>query len=102
MDPSAVRIADVATAAPIQVPRHGDLENPDEQQRTEPAHKLGAGWDELNEGDTVELSCNGVSAGAAAVEAIGVDRTVLWVWLDGGMGRKMIHASDGVQLKLMT
>jgi hypothetical protein len=26
---------------------------------------------------------------------------VLWVWLDGGMGRKMIHASDGVQLKLM-
>jgi hypothetical protein len=34
------------------------------------------------------------------MDAIGVDRDVLWVWLDGGMARKMVHASDGIQLKL--
>jgi hypothetical protein len=85
----------------VEDPVAGSPECPCQRQDTEFPTLLGSGWHDLDVGDTVELSRQGMSEGLATVDAIGADRTVLWVWLAHGRGRIMIHVSDGVHVMLV-
>lgn len=55
-------------------------------------------WSALREGDRVSvLLAPGFKTGGR-VSAITADRTVVWVDLDGGRGRTLLHCSDGVEI----
>ena len=55
-------------------------------------------WSALREGDRVSvLLAPGVETGGR-VSAITPDRTGVWVDLDGGRGRTLLHCSDGVEI----
>ncbi|MDQ0862991.1 hypothetical protein [Arthrobacter globiformis] len=57
-----------------------------------------ANWSALREGDRVSVRLAlGIETGGL-VSAVTPDRTVVWVDLDGGRGRTLLHCSDGVEI----
>ena len=55
-------------------------------------------WSALREGDRVSVRlAPGIETGGL-VSAVTPDCTVVWVDLDGGRGRTLLHCSDGVEI----
>jgi hypothetical protein len=50
------------------------------------------------EGSHVGLVSRGDEFARGWMETVTADGSAVWVWLDGGGGRRMIHASDGIDL----
>jgi hypothetical protein len=68
----------------------------DEQplRRTDPD----PGWKNLRRGDRVSVrTLPGYETGGL-IDAVTDDHTAVWVDLDGGRGRTLLHCSDGVQI----
>ncbi|MGX9899217.1 hypothetical protein ACW0JT_03665 [Arthrobacter sp. SA17] len=55
-------------------------------------------WKALRQGDRVLVrSAPGFETGGL-VDAVSRDHTTVWVDLDGGRGRTLVHCSDGVEI----
>jgi hypothetical protein len=55
-------------------------------------------WRKLRQGDRVRvLLTPGFEAGGV-VDAVTPDNTVVWINLDGGRGRTLLHCGDGVEI----
>ena len=55
-------------------------------------------WKKLRQGDRVRvLLTPGFEAGGV-VDAVTPDNTVVWINLDGGRGRTLLHCGDGVEI----
>lgn len=63
-------------------------------QRVEPDHH----WRALRQGDRVSLTSAPGFESAGVVDAVTGDATAVWVELDGGRGRTLIHVGDGVPI----
>jgi hypothetical protein len=57
-----------------------------------------AHWKVLKEGDRVRVLLTPGYETGGLVDAITSDYTSVWVNLDGGLGRTMLHCSDGVEI----
>ena len=57
-----------------------------------------AHWSALREGDRVTVRLSPGFETGGHVSAVTQDRTVVWVDLDGGRGRTLLHCSDGVEI----
>ncbi|NUT71539.1 hypothetical protein [Pseudarthrobacter sp. C4D7] len=56
-------------------------------------------WKQLRQGDRVRvLFTPGFEAGGV-VDTITADHTAVWVHLDGGRGRTLLHCADGVDIR---
>ena len=56
-------------------------------------------WRQLRQGDRVSVRlAPGVEA-SGLVDAVTADHSVVWVDLDGGRGRTLLHCSDGVEIR---
>lgn len=58
-----------------------------------------AGWEELLPGTRIEIRVEGRHIGYGTVDAVMPDGSVLWFWLDGGLGRQLVHISDHARLQ---
>lgn len=57
-------------------------------------------WKSLRRGDRVSVrTAPGYETGGL-VDAVMADHTAVWVDLDGGQGRTLLHCSDGVEILL--
>jgi len=63
-------------------------------RRIEPDHH----WRSLRQGDRVSLKLMPGYESAGVVDAVTGDATAVWVELDGGRGRTLVHVSDGVEI----
>ena len=54
-------------------------------------------WAELRPGDQIQIR-DGFYSLTGTVDQIGSNATVIWVHLDRGMGRKLYHCKDDIQL----
>ncbi|MDR6638706.1 hypothetical protein [Paenarthrobacter nitroguajacolicus] len=63
-------------------------------RRIEPDHH----WRSLRQGDRVSLTLTPGYESAGVVDAVTGDATAVWVELDGGRGRTLVHVSDGVAI----
>ncbi|MBU8866383.1 hypothetical protein [Paenarthrobacter aromaticivorans] len=61
-------------------------------RRIEPDHH----WRSLRQGDRVSVTLTPGYESAGIVDAITGDATAVWVELDGGRGRTLVHISDDV------
>ncbi|MCU1531014.1 MAG: hypothetical protein JWO49_585 [Arthrobacter sp.] len=71
-------------------------ENTDDQslRRVDPdAH-----WKSLEQGDRVRVRLSPGYETGGRVDAVTSDHTAVWVDLDGGRGRTLLHCSDGVEI----
>ena len=59
-----------------------------------------AHWKALREGDRVRVRITPGYETGGFVDAITSDYTSVWVNLDDGRGRTMLHCSDGVEIVL--
>ncbi|MCA4133167.1 hypothetical protein [Arthrobacter sp. M4] len=57
-------------------------------------------WKSLRKGDRVTLRLNPGFETGGHVDAVTHDYTVVWVTLDDGRGRQLVHSSDGVEIVL--
>jgi translation initiation factor IF-1 len=57
-----------------------------------------AHWKKLRQGDRVGVCLTPGFETGGVVEAITWDHTAVWVDLDGGRGRILVHCSDGVEI----
>jgi hypothetical protein len=57
-----------------------------------------AHWKVLKEGDRVRVLLTPGYETGGLVDAITPDCTAVWVNLDDGLGRTMLHCSDGVEI----
>jgi hypothetical protein len=55
-------------------------------------------WSALREGDRVNVRLAPGFETGGRISAVTPDRTVVWVDLDGGRGRTLLHCSDGVEI----
>ncbi|MCB5280401.1 hypothetical protein QK292_06020 [Arthrobacter sp. AL08] len=55
-------------------------------------------WNSLQQGDRVSVRLAPGYETGGRVDAITADHTAVWVHLDGGRGRTLLHCSDGVQI----
>ncbi|MFF2315109.1 hypothetical protein ACFVTE_02440 [Arthrobacter sp. NPDC058097] len=55
-------------------------------------------WSALREGDRVNVRLAPGFETGGRVSAVTPDCTVVWVDLDGGRGRTLLHCSDGVEI----
>ncbi|WP_427134818.1 hypothetical protein [Pseudarthrobacter sp. S9] len=71
-------------------------ENTDEQ----PLHRVDPGphWRSLRPGDRVSVRLSPGYETGGLVDAVTADHTAVWVDLDGGRGRTLLHCSDGVEI----
>ncbi|MFJ4263622.1 hypothetical protein ACIPYU_14365 [Paenarthrobacter nicotinovorans] len=63
-------------------------------RRVEPYHH----WRSLRQGDRVNVTLTPGFESAGVVDAVTGDATAVWVELDGGRGRTLVHVSDGVAI----
>ena len=54
-------------------------------------------WKNLRRGDRVFVRTGPYETGGL-IDAVTDDHTVVWVDLDGGRGRTLLHCSDGVEI----
>lgn len=52
-------------------------------------------------GNYVGLISRGRMIAKGWIDMVSADGTTAWVWLDGGGGRRMVHAGDGVGLTVL-
>ncbi len=57
-----------------------------------------AHWKALKEGDRVRVLLGPGYEAGGLVAAITLDHTAVWVDLDDGRGRTLLHCSDGVEI----
>ncbi|MET1021368.1 MAG: hypothetical protein ABWX69_04115 [Arthrobacter sp.] len=57
-----------------------------------------AHWKSLQQGDRVSVRLAPGDETGGLVDAITADHTAVWVDLDGGRGRTLLHCSDGVEI----
>jgi hypothetical protein len=57
-------------------------------------------WKALKEGDRVRVLLAPGYEAAGLVDAITRDHSAVWVNLDNGLGRTLLHCSDGVEIAL--
>ncbi len=57
-----------------------------------------AHWKKLREGDRVLVRLTPGFETGGLVDAVTWDHTAIWVDLDGGRGRTLLHCSDGVEV----
>ncbi|HAP88842.1 MAG TPA: hypothetical protein DEQ49_02115 [Arthrobacter bacterium] len=75
--------------------RNGNQRTADAPLRpAEPA----AHWKALKEGDRVRVRLIPGYETGGLVDAITWDHTAVWVDLDAGLGRTLLHCSDGVEI----
>ena len=55
-------------------------------------------WKELRQGDRVRVLLSPGFETGGLVDAITPDNTVMWINLDGGRGRTLLHCGDGVDV----
>jgi len=55
-------------------------------------------WLQLREGDRVRVVLTPGFETGGLVDAVTGDHTAVWVNLDGGRGRTLLHCSDGVEI----
>ncbi len=72
------------------------MENRDEQplRRVDPDEH----WKSLRQGDRVRVRLLPGYEATGLVAAVTPDHTAVWVDLDGGRGRTLLHCSDGVEI----
>lgn len=58
-----------------------------------------AHWKSLQQGDRVRVRLAPGYETGGRVDAVTADRTAVWVDLDGGRGRTLLHCSDGVEIR---
>lgn len=63
-----------------------------------PKPRLVSDWQHLWHNELVELRCNGTVLGRGHIDLITDDVSTLWVYLEAGNGRVMVHESDGIDL----
>ena len=67
--------------------------------RTTPAPGgAGRALEELRQGDRVSVRLAPGYETGGLVDAVTADHTAVWVDLDGGRGRTLLHCSDGVEI----
>lgn len=59
-----------------------------------------AHWKKLKQGDRVLVHLTPGFETGGVVDAITWDHSAIWVDLDGGRGRTLLHCSDGVEVVL--
>ncbi|WP_427173097.1 hypothetical protein [Arthrobacter sp. 92] len=66
----------------------------------QPLHRAepSADWRKLRAGDRVNVRMAPGYETAGLVDAVTGDHTAVWVDLDGGRGRTLLHCSDGVEI----
>ncbi|XAS67573.1 hypothetical protein V3C33_19505 [Micrococcaceae bacterium Sec5.7] len=71
-----------------------------ESQAEQPLRRVepDAHWKNLREGDRVRVRLTPGYETAGLVDAVTWDHTAVWVDLDGGRGRTLLHCSDGVEI----
>ena len=57
-----------------------------------------AHWKKLKQGDRVRVRLTPGFETGGVVDAITWDHSAVWVDLDGGRGRTLLHCSDGVEI----
>jgi hypothetical protein len=57
-------------------------------------------WKDLRRGDRVSVRTRPGYETGGLIDAVTDDHTVVWVDLDGGRGRTLLHCSDGVEIFL--
>lgn len=57
-----------------------------------------AHWQSLQQGDRVSVRLAPGFETEGLVDAVTADHTAVWVNLDGGRGRTLLHCSDGVEI----
>ena len=57
-----------------------------------------AHWKSLQQGDRVSVRLAPGYETEGLVDAVTADHTAVWVHLDGGRGRTLLHCSDGVEI----
>lgn len=57
-----------------------------------------AHWKELKEGDRVRVFLTPGYETGGLVDAMTPDHSAIWVDLDGGLGRTLLHCSDDVEI----
>ncbi|MET1063928.1 MAG: hypothetical protein ABWX85_03055 [Arthrobacter sp.] len=57
-----------------------------------------AQWRSLQQGDRVSVRLAPGYETGGLVDAVTADHTAVWVDLDGGRGRTLLHCSDGVEI----
>ena len=57
-----------------------------------------AHWQSLRQGDRVSVRLAPGYETGGRVDAVTADHTAVWVDLDGGRGRTLLHCSDGVEI----
>jgi hypothetical protein len=55
-------------------------------------------WKQLREGDRVRVVLTPGFGTGGLVDAVTGDHSAVWVNLDGGRGRTLLHCSDGVEI----
>lgn len=55
-------------------------------------------WKALKEGDRVRVRLSPGYETSGFVDAVTWDHTAVWVDLDGGLGRTLLHCSDAVEI----
>ncbi|MGP4030803.1 hypothetical protein [Pseudarthrobacter sp. 1C304] len=58
-----------------------------------------AHWKSLQQGDRVSVRLVPGYETDGRVDAVTADHTAVWVDLDGGRGRTLLHCSDGVEIR---
>lgn len=55
-------------------------------------------WKSLRRGDRVHVRLAAGYETGGLVDAVTADHTAVWLDLDGGRGRTLLHCSDGVEI----
>jgi hypothetical protein len=55
-------------------------------------------WKQLRQGDRVRVLLSPGFEASGVVDTITADHTAVWVHLDGGRGRILLHCGDGVDI----
>jgi hypothetical protein len=55
-------------------------------------------WKKLRQGDRVRVLLTPGFETGGVVDAITPDNTVVWINLDGGRGRTLLHCGDGIEI----
>jgi hypothetical protein len=66
----------------------------------QPLHRVepDSRWKNLRSGDRVSVRTRPGYETGGLIDAVTDDHTVVWVDLDGGRGRTLLHVSDGVEI----
>jgi hypothetical protein len=85
-------------ASPFDVPKTASSKVKSPRQRPSPAAE-GLKWNTLTEGEPVLIAQGGEIVGSGVVDATMADGSTIWIWMSNGLGRRMLHAEDGFDIR---